>query len=350
MNKQNKTIIITGTHHTPAHELIHQLQHDSKTNWHIYYISHQYPTETHLANSIIPQIGKGNFFSIDCGKFYRQSYFKTILGLHRIVLAFFKSVLLIHHIKPNIVVSFGGYVSVPVVMASYLHHIPSITHEQTTTMSLSTKINSIFSTRVALSFDPPHLHRKHILTGNLLRSAIFQTNNTKFNKTIIPFIYVTGGNQGSLFINQIIYQLLPKLCQRFTIIHQTGNKPTKQFSSHKYIQQNYIDTDDIGFILQQSQLLISRSGANICQEIVTFKKKSILIPLPLSQQNEQLLNAQWVQRQLPQQTIILDQSKTTPKDIIIAINKLSQIPTNPQTKPTITNLKLLNLIHELVKT
>lgn len=348
MEKINKTIIITGTHHTPAYELIRQLKSDPKIKWNIFYLSHQYSTETHLNNSVIPSLLPRHFFSIDCGKFYRSSYFKTLIELPKVLVATIKSIILVHRLKPNIVISFGGYVSVPVILASALHRIPSITHEQTLTLSLSTKINSFFVSKVALSFAPSYFRPKYVVTGNLLRSDIYQPRvSKKFNQKIIPFLYVTGGNQGSDFINNLLHQLLPNLCQTFTIVHQTGNKPIPHFSHPNYIHQNYIHPNEIGFILRHSCLIISRSGANICQEIIAFAKKSILIPLPQSQQNEQLLNARWVKSRLPQSTIILDQTTTSAEKLLTSIQRLSRVKTNDPPPPVI-NSKLLNLIHELV--
>lgn len=341
-----KTIIITGTHHTPAQELIRQLKKDS-IRWNIYYLSHLYPTETHLRNSIIPLLESGHFFSLDCGKFNRRSLSQTLLNFPKTILAIFRSLKIITTLKPNIIVSFGGYVSVPVVIASWLCRCPSITHEQTPTISLSTKINSIFATKVALSF-PSTFSPKTVLTGNLLRSEIFQTSSSKFTTKLKPFIYITGGNQGSEFLNLLTLSLLPVLCRHHTIIHQTGKKKTKPYNSPKYIHQNYTHSADIGFLLNQADLIISRSGANICQEIVAIQKKSILIPLPHSQQNEQLLNAKWVKTHLPRHTIILDQTQATPKKLLLAISRLSQIKPLPRPPVFPSNLKLLNLIHELV--
>ena len=229
--KKSKSIIITGTHHTPAIELINLLRLDQHTNWQISYIGHQYPTETHIIHTLIPKL-KIPFYNLECGKFDRRNFLKTLFNLPKIFLAIFKSLSLINQIKPDLVISFGGYVSVPVIIAAFFKKIPSITHEQTTVNSLSTKINSFFVNKIALSFNnqsqinqlPKH---KVIITGNLLRQAIFNTESKKFTITNqLPLIYITGGNQGSNFINRLAQKLLPKLTTKFNLIHQTGNNFT----------------------------------------------------------------------------------------------------------------------------
>lgn len=343
-----KTILITGTHHTPAIELIRQLQQDPKYHWHIHYISHLYPTETHIKNSIIPKIGD-NFHSISGGKFHRESILKTLVDIPKTISAIFQAFFLVKKIHPNIIVSFGGYASVPVVFSGFLNHIPSVTHEQTLTTSLSTKINHLFTTKTALSFPNPDVSsKKAVITGNLIREDIFKIVDNQYSHIKKPFIYITGGNQGSEAINQVVYELLPKLTKEFSIIHQTGNHQIKPFVSPRYFPTPYTTATEIGFILQKAEIVISRSGANICHEIATFSKKCILIPHPKTQQNEQILNAKWLKDQSPKSTIIIPQSKLTEKTLLQAIthlvalkNKKTQILPKP-------NLKLLHLIHQIV--
>lgn len=352
----SKTICLTGAHHTPAIELIRQLRSSPDTKWHIDYISHRYKTETHLANTIIPQL-KINLHLIHCNKFDRQKPLLSILKLPLLFAGIIESLIILNKIKPDITVSFGGYVSVPVVIASWLLKIPSLTHEQTLTISLATRINSIFSQKVALSF-PCH-HRllpatKTIVTGNLLRQEIFATTSKKYRhltKLIRhqPLIYITGGNQGSQFLNQLTASLLPHL-NRFTIIHQTGRQPTTiTHDSPNYHPTEYVSLSDIGWVFHHSSLIISRAGANICQEIASLKRKSIIIPHPKTQQNEQIKNAAWLKSQLPKLTTVIPQSQATTLRLIQLINHQRYLSTPPPIRPTPTPHPLIKLINTLTK-
>lgn len=350
--KPQKTVIITGTHHTPALELIKQLQNDQQYHWNIYYITHQLTTDTHIPNLLLPLL-KNSLYQIPCGKFHRYSLAKTVNEIPKTFKALFSAFRLIKNISPDIIISFGGYISVPVIIASYFQSVTSITHEQTLTLSLSTLINSFFVKKVALSFPHPKcLSSKYIVTGNLLRRQIYNTDSILFKKLKLkfkkfPLVYITGGNQGSEFINQITQKLLPSLIKKFIVIHQTGIHQAPYFNSPRYLQFQYISPEDIGFVLNHAKIIISRSGANISQEIVSLNKSSILIPLPYSQQNEQTLNAQYVKNNLPGHTVVVSQSLASPPALLSAINKLSSTNVLPVKTPTV-NLALLNLIHEII--
>jgi len=362
INKKTKTIIITGSHHTPAIELIHQLKNDNLFNWNIVYVANLNSSETHLAKTIIPKLNI-KFYPLNSGKLDRRFFPNNITTIPKTITAFFQSLTIINQNKPDIIISFGGYTSVPVILAGFFNRIPSITHEQTLTVSLSTKINSLFVKKVALSFED-HFKKlpksKIVITGNLIRSDLSQNKSQKFqylekSLAVKPLIYITGGNQGSAAINQDILKILPDIHKTHTIIHQTGkinyqsvlNQSQKLHLSSNYIVTDYIDLEDIGWIFHHADIIISRSGANTCQEINVFNKKSILIPLPFTQQNEQLLNALWLKKLHPQSTIIIPQNKLAPKPLLKAISQLSASKTTT-TVPSLSNPKLLQLIHELL--
>ncbi|OIP87394.1 hypothetical protein CO009_02600 [Candidatus Shapirobacteria bacterium CG_4_8_14_3_um_filter_35_11] len=343
-----KKILITGTHLTPAIELINQLKEDS-ISWDITYIGRNFNSHEKISPSIesltIPKLNI-KFYGFQSGKLDRRWLPNTIAGIPLTIQSFIKINHLIKKIRPDIVVSFGGYISVPVIINSYLQKIPSITHEQTSTLSLSTKINSKFTNKVALSFPSNIKNTKFVVTGNLflreilnLKSDYFESLNIK-----LPIIYLTGGNQGSIILNQTLQKILPTLTKKYFVVHQTGNQ---NFSASKnYLPINYIFSDNIGWILNNSNIIISRAGANICQDITVLSKKSILIPLKISQQDEQLKNAKLVKLIMPKLTIIIPEIKLTPSTLLKSINKLIKIKTNIAIKPKI-NYSLLKLIKTL---
>ncbi len=359
-----KIIIITGTHLTPAVELINQLKADKNSDWDIHYIGRRFNSSVDdtpsIESQIIPKLDV-KFYPIDCGKYDRKWLPNTIKGIPQTIKGLFNAFNLVRKIKPNIVVSFGGYVSVPVVISSWFTKTPSITHEQTLTNSLTTKINSYFVSKVALSFNNPDQikllpSKKVVITGNLLRADIYKSESKHFKKLIDlkkhpSIIYITAGNQGSHIINTTIKSVLKDL-KDFVVIHQTGQAEFPEYKSlsekyKNYYPFEYINLSDIGWIFNNSKIIISRSGANTSQEIVSLNKNSILIPLPKSQQNEQELNAFWVKKQLPQNTIVISQETLTPELLLENINKFNKI-SSPSIKNinNSTNLNLLKLINE----
>ncbi len=363
MKPMERRIIITGTHLTPALELIRQLQTDSKNNWKIFYIGRlsnsNDPKLFSIESKVIPTLGV-DFYPIPCGKFDRRFLPNSILGLPKTISGLYQSFNLVKRLKPNIIVSFGGYVSVPVIISGWLQKINSITHEQTLTNSLTTKINSRFVKKIALSFNNPlqinQLPKdKIVVTGNLLRFQLFQktaisNSKFKFPNPKLPLIFITAGNQGSHAINLVIKQVLSKLID-FNIIHQTGKNDYSLFKTlnkkyPNYQASEYFSTSDYAWIIQHSNVFVSRAGANTCQEIVAFGKKSILIPLPKSQQDEQNLNAFWVKKMLPKNTIVINQDKLDQNYLSKSIDSLIKQTSTASKKNYQPNLKLLKLINE----
>jgi len=337
-----KKIVITGTHLTPAVELINQLKEDS-IDWDITYIGRNFnsheKTSPSIESQIIPKLGV-KFYGFDSGKLDRRWLPNTLAGIPLTIRAFFGIFQVLRKASPDIIVSFGGYISVPVILSSYLQKIPSITHEQTSTLSLSTKINSKFTNKVALSFPTTIKNKKYISIGNLLRHQIYNNRSKYFDnqKIRLPIIYVTGGNQGSELLNKLITKTKKELINKFFIIHQTGNQSC--LPSKNYLPINFIE--DIGWVLNHANIIVSRAGANTCQEIIALSKKSILIPLKVSQQDEQLKNALLVKKAIPE-TIIIPETNLTPKTLLESINKLIKIKLKLVNKPQI-NYSLLNLI------
>lgn len=117
---------------------------------------------------------------------------------------------------------------------------------------------------------------------------------------------------------------------------------------NNYYPQEYVDSENIGWIFHQAVLIISRSGANTSQEIVALNQKSILIPLPYSQQNEQLLNAQYVKENLPNHTIIIPQEKLNTDSLYQSIIQLEKAKILHHSTKIETNPAILKLIHELI--
>lgn len=302
-----------------------------------------------------------NFYPLNCGKFDRRWLPNTIKGLPQTSKSLFQALNIINNVKPDIIVSFGGYVSVPIIIASRLKKIPSITHEQTLTNSLTTKINSLFVTKVALSFDNQKQKNqlpknKTVVTGNLLRQELFYPQKSPIGERIQkikePTIFITAGNQGSHTINLVIKNLLPQLKDYF-IVHQTGKTDFSDFKKLEkkfpnYLAFDYLESNDISHIFHKADIIISRSGANTSQEIVALNKKSILIPLKVSQQNEQLLNANYVQEKLPTQTKIILEENLNENKLLETIKQLSSINQSNITDKNTDNLKILNLIHEII--
>lgn len=252
------------------------------------------------------------FIDLPAGKLTRnwRSEFKAgIINLLKIPYGFLKGFLIILKERPTLVMSFGGYIALPIVIAAKLIGKKVITHEQTAVTGLTNKVLPLFSDKMLISwpssakFYPKH---KTILTGNPIRPEILQANSNSFAfENDLPVLFVTGGNQGSHKINQAIFANLEKLLEVCNIIHQTGNSSVTQdweeararktslpdTLESRYIPRDFIGTGEFGEVFARASLIVARSGANTTYEILALGKRTIFIPIPWVTHNEQFLNA-----------------------------------------------------------
>lgn len=255
------------------------------------------------------QITKINipFFAIQTGRLQRRFTRYTIPSLLKIPLGLWQSFWYLNDLRPDVVVSFGGYVAVPVVIAAKFLGVKIVTHEQTLVPGLANKIISRFADIVALSFEQSKMyypHAKIVVTGNPIRKEIFVQNGVFKVARDLPLIYITGGNQGSHNINSKIFNLLPKLLDSFNVVHQTGNstsfndfeaasklKSLNDVSKGEYFVFDYVNSEIIGDILNIADLIVTRAGANTLCELLALSKKAIMIPIAKTSHGEQLANA-----------------------------------------------------------
>lgn len=330
-----KTIFFTGTHLTPALAVIKELKKDPK-RWQIYYLGRKYTMEGDKTQSpeslLLPKEGV-KFINIPAGRFQRHFTCWTIPSLLRVPLGLVVSLYHLAKIKPNAICSFGGYVSVPVIIAGKLLGIPSLTHEQTITVGLANKINGRLVNRVAITFPESEKFfpkNKIVLTGNPIRPEIFQKDQAPYRfPQKKPQIYLTGGSQGAQILNETIWSILPKIVKNYNLIHQCGHRDYSKWQKkyHRlpkeikqaYFLTSYIESRFIGWALS-SDLIISRSGANTILEIGALGKPAILIPLPKTTHNEQILNAEFLASRGG--GIIINQKSLSAPKLLIAIEQV----------------------------
>jgi UDP-N-acetylglucosamine--N-acetylmuramyl-(pentapeptide) pyrophosphoryl-undecaprenol N-acetylglucosamine transferase len=247
--------------------------------------------------------------------------------------------------KPDVVLSFGGYVSVPVVLAAAANRLPIVIHEQTLQAGLANKVAAKFAAKICISWEESAKffpNGKTVLTGNPLRKEFLSSVIARKNDEAIPteiatrlaaarndekLLYITGGSGGAHGINVLIEGCLEKLLGKFTVIHQTGD--AKEFGDferleniksglsgslkNNYRLEKFIKPEEVLSIMNNADLVISRSGINTVTELLFLGKPCLLIPLPYGQRKEQLTNAQFVKKIGLAE--IVDQLMTAPDDL-----------------------------------
>ncbi len=302
MNK----IVVIGGHLTPALALVEELEGDQK--FQIIFFGRKHATQgtkNLSAEYKIVSSKKIKFYALSAGRLQRKFTRYTVSSLILLPFGFLQSIVYLIMVRPKLVVSFGGYLSTPVVFAAWLLGIDSITHEQTSVPGLANRINSLFVKKVFLTWPGSQEYfakDKAEVIGNLVRKSLQDAK--KLDPKVKSFldksdklILVTGGNQGSHFLNQLITKSVPSL-KNYQVLHELGtanwgsdHQMAQKAKSPNYLAVEYLNGQDHGQVLKKASIVVSRSGANTIWEIAYFAKVAILVPLSVSSGNEQLKNA-----------------------------------------------------------
>jgi len=330
MDKQklDKRILITGGgsggHISAALSIIGSLQEKYiLDNEHFLYVGGDLGMEGEKpGNSMEQKLMKEKDFNckyIRPGKLQRTFSFNTIKLLFRTLLGFWDSYKIVKEFKPDIVISTGGFVTVHVCLVAKLFKAQIYLHEQTATVGLTNNLVGKVSEKVFISFESSRKYftkAETVLTGNLVRPEIFNTKGQgKISDTIrkmkeqqdqYPIIYLSGGGLGSHLINETVKECLPLLLQKYQIILQTGdNKVFNDFKiientkkslpnelQERFLPVTYIQSNEIGYLLNNIDLFVGRAGANTVYEMGVLQIPSIFIPIPWVTHNEQQKNAE----------------------------------------------------------
>lgn len=310
-----KKIVIIGGHPTPAIALIDLLE--QKKEIEIHFFGRVRSTEGDRAESLEYKLLSDRksviFHPITTGRLQRSFTKYTIPSLLKIPLGFFQSLYLLIKVRPKLVVAFGGYLSVPVVICAAILRIPIIIHEQTSVPGLSMKITSKFARKIFISFrSSQDLFNKtrtffsgNLIRQELLRPQIPEKSLLTFLNKKLPLIYMTGGGQGSKLINDFITNNFDELCKLpYKYVIQTGSlqnstsltslseKIKSSPLGDKFFISDHFETKDVAAIYYKKPIVFGRSGANTVTEIFHFKLPAIFIPLGIAAGSEQLQNAQ----------------------------------------------------------
>lgn len=296
-------ILVTGAHFTPAIATIEEIKKYPEIK--IVYIGRRNTMEGDKSKSVesevLPKLGV-KYIPIITGRLQRSFSAYTIPSLLKIPIGFLHAFYIILKENPDAILSFGGYVAVPVVFAGWLFSIPIIIHEQTLVSGLANSMSALLADKIALSFKQENRFKGEniIITGNPIRQMILNKSR-KFFEHKQPLILITGGNQGSHIINKTVEECLEKLINVASIIHVTGNQiqdfeKLERLQNENYKVKKWIG-DDYGSILQKVDLVVSRAGANTLTELAYIGKPALVIPIPYLYQHEQIKNAKFFEEQ-----------------------------------------------------
>lgn len=249
-----------------------------------------------------------NTIRILCGKFNRHNQFRNIIGSLFIILGIIQSFFYLLFNRPNLIIAKGGFLAVPVLYAARLLNIPYFTHESDSEIGLTNKIFLKDAKKFFVGF-PRDLYKSAtssniVYVGQIIEKKYLEAKiNNQNNK---PTIFITGGSQGSRKINNVIEKILPTLLRKYSIIHQIGKNDIDKIINSlkervsKDLLKNYhsftFSTEENFKAFINSDLIISRAGANTIGEVAALARASILIPYPFASSDHQTKNARYLEK------------------------------------------------------
>lgn len=325
-------ILVTGVHFTPAVATIEELKKIEGTE--VVYVGRKTTQEGDQSPSMESQALSSpgvKFIPIITGRLQRSFTIYTIPSLLKIPIGLIQALYIILSEKPDVILSFGGYVAVPLVVIGWFFSIPVMIHEQTLVWGLSNKISSFFADKIAVSFEKSEFKgEKVILTGNPIRHEIIEKSlGAKLvhppGGRSLPVVLIMGGNQGSHAINLAVEACLEKLLEIARVYHQTGDSKYRDYEGLRKKESNHYRvfkfiTAEYPEILQEADLVVCRAGINTLTETALLGKPALLIPI---NNKEQKTNARYFEGLGLSKT--LPQSKLSGENLLENIKKMLKI-------------------------
>ena len=321
-----KRIILTGGgtagHVTPNIALLPRLK---ELQYDIHYIG----SYNGIEKELIEQFGIP-YHGISSGKLRRYFSVQNFTDPFRVLKGFGEAQKLIKLLKPDVIFSKGGFVSVPVVMAGKKCKVPVIIHESDMTPGLANKLSIPSAVKVCCNF-PETVELlpadKAVLTGSPIRQELLEgdaekaRNFTGFTSEK-PVILVIGGSLGAVAVNNVVRSNLPELLKDFQVIHLCGRgklDPTLN-NLNGYVQYEYIK-DELKDLFALTDIVISRAGANAICELLALHKPNLLIPLSANaSRGDQILNARSFERQ--GFSMVLEEEEITSEKFLSCVHTL----------------------------
>ncbi|GIE30627.1 UDP-N-acetylglucosamine--N-acetylmuramyl-(pentapeptide) pyrophosphoryl-undecaprenol N-acetylglucosamine transferase [Actinoplanes italicus] len=290
-----------------------------------------------VADGLEAKIAERNgipFRAVTTGKLRRspnpRELARNFVDAFRIPLGILQAAFTVARTRPAVVLSTGGFVSVPIGLAAALFRVPYLMHEQTLSLGLANRILARVATRILLSHEaslehlPERARRRAVVTGNPIRPAVLQGDPAKGLAAYgldpaLPLVLVTGGAAGAQQINRMLAGALPGLLPHCQIVHQCGSLSLAEMQqvagglpAHLADRYRVVDFihDELPDLLAAAAVVVARSGAGTVAELTALGKACVLVPYPHAAGDEQRITA----RHLAQHgaAVMLDGDEATP--------------------------------------
>lgn len=345
-----RRLLFTGGHHNSALAVASYLK-SQHPDGEIYWLGHRCSMAGDRRESAeyLEVTAAGiPFYDLKAGKLYNLT---NPLRVLKILGGFGQALVLLLKIRPTLIVSFGGYLAVPVVIVGWLLRIPSVTHEQTVVAGYANRLLARFAGKVLLSWPQSERYypsQKVVVTGLPLREDFLKLAASRplpRPPRGRPVVLVTGGKQGAHALNLAVREALADLLSEMEIIHQTGRsslfddfgqaqsqrESLETSLKRSYRVRSYVTGSEWTKLFSEADLVVSRSGAHTTSELLLLGKPALLIPHPRTHHEEQLKNAQYLKEAGLAE--ILEQKDLTGETLARSIRRMLKNLNSYQVKP-----------------
>lgn len=254
------------------------------------------------------------FYTLSSGKFRRYLSIWNITDMFRIMLGFFQAIALLWREDPDVCISAGGFVSVPMHWAAWVMGVPTWIHQQDVHVGLANKLMAPFAKKITVAMEvslKDFSKKKTVWLGNPVRSSISKGTKKAARERFglddkSPVVFATGGGTGSMKVNQMVVKALDGLQGKCQVLHLTGKERPQELiepadRQFDFYHSHQFFVDEMADAYAVADIIVSRGGFGTITEIAALGKPAIFVPKP----GHQVENVQEIEK--ARAAVFLDQ-------------------------------------------
>lgn len=236
------------------------------------------------------------FFPVWAGKWRRYWDIRNLLAPFVTLIGIVQAYRIIAKLKPDVIVSGGSFVGVPVVIVARLLGIKTVIHQQDVVPSLANKFVAALANTITVTFPETAAafpKEKTVVIGNPVRPSVLRGNRERALHRFdldpeFPTLFVFGGGTGAQFLNDLVEQALPKLTEVCQVVHATGvgKFPLRLLQKKRRYHPIEIFREAMPDVYAVADVVLARAGIGTITELAALGKPAIIVPIPHSHQEQ----------------------------------------------------------------
>jgi len=298
------------------------------------------------------------FKAISGGKWRRYFSLENFVDIVKIKLGFFQALFIILKWHPDLVISAGSFISVPVVWAAWVLRVPILIHQQDIIAGLANKLMAPFAKTITVTFEKSlaDYGKRAVWIGNPIRQSLkVESQKSKVENNEMPVVLIIGGGTGAIAINKIVEDSLSGLIKFCQVIHITGKEKSALSNEVKitnYEKYEFLSVNKMAEALNTADLVVTRAGLGFLSELSYLGKPTVIIPIPDSHQED---NAAFFRNKkaaitVKQKYLTAENFTHMIKDLLSDKNNLERLSVNMgQAMKRGANQEMVKIIKSLLK-